>query len=350
MDALKKITLGRTELKVTRTAFGALPIQRVDLVTARAILRRAHGDGINLFDTAHGYTDSEEKIGDALAEVRGEIHIATKSPATDRAGVLRDVELSLQRMRTDHVDILQLHNPAPLPDPNDPESAYAGLAEARRKGMTRFIGISNHRPDVARQVVECGLYDTLQFPLNGISSPEEFAVARLCAERNVGFMAMKPMCGGLLKSPLITFAAFREFPNVAALWGIQRMEELDEIARLEANPPPMTAELREMVETERRELGGEFCRGCGYCLPCPAEIPINFAARMGLVVRRLPWRPFVTPEWQEKMSRIEKCQDCGGCRDRCPYHLDTPKLLRKALAEYRIFCEEHVGKGNAPAG
>jgi predicted aldo/keto reductase-like oxidoreductase len=232
---------------------------------------------------------------------------------------------------------------------NDPNGPYAGLLEARRKGMARFIGVTSHRLDLAQQAVESGLYDTLQFPLSGISAKEDFALARRCAERDMGFLAMKPMCGGLLKSPLVTFTALRDLPNVAVLWGIQRMEELEEIVRLEADPPPLTEKLRAQVEAERRDLAGEFCRGCGYCLPCPAEIPIHFAARMSHVLRRLPWRPFVTPEWQEKMSRIEKCEDCGGCRDRCPYQLDPPKLMRKMLADYRRFCETHAKQGSTAA-
>jgi len=189
---MQTVRLGRTGLTVSRTSFGALPIQRVDFDTAKAILTRAVDAGITLIDTASGYSDSEEKIGYALFDRRDEIFIATKcSGAKNRADVLAKVERSLERMKTDHVDVLQLHNPSELPDPDDPESTYAGLVEARDRGMTRFIGITNHTRSLAAEAVESGLYDTLQFPLSAISSGEDFALAALCEKHDVGFIAMK---------------------------------------------------------------------------------------------------------------------------------------------------------------
>lgn len=327
--------LGRTGLQVSRTGFGALPIQRVDFDTARDILRAAFDAGINFFDTARGYSDSEEKIGYALSDVRDRIFIATKSHAKDRKGVLEHVETSLRNLKTDHVDILQLHNVNPLPDPDDPDSSCAGMMEAVRKGMVRFPGVSAHSADNAVAAAESGLYATVQYPLSAISSERDLKVIEVCAANDVGCIAMKAMCGGLLTNARVAFAFLRRYPNVVPIWGIQRMEELEEFLALEADPPAMDDAMWAAVAGEREALSGDFCRACGYCLPCPQEIPIPMAARMSLLLRRAPTRNFLTEDWQEKMMRIEQCTECGRCRARCPYELDTPALLKKMLDDYK---------------
>jgi len=335
---MEKTRLGRTGLMVSRTAFGALPIQRVDMETARTILRQAYEGGINFFDTARGYSDSEAKLGYALADVRQEIILATKcSGAKDRASVLQLIETSLSNLRTDYVDILQLHNPATLPDPDDPDSTYAGLIEAREKGMARYIGITNHKLDRALEAARSGMYDTVQFPLSAISAERDLELIAVCKEHDVGLIAMKAMSGGLLTDARLAFAALRRYENVVPIWGIQRESELAEFLALEADPPEWTAELAAAVEREKAELSGDFCRGCGYCLPCPVEIPIPMAARISLLLRRAPSARFLTPEWQAQMDRIEDCLECNQCSEKCPYELDTPALLKKMLVEYRAF-------------
>jgi len=332
---MEKTILGRTGLEVSRTAFGVLPLQRVDFNTAKKILLSAYHGGVNFFDTARGYSDSEEKIGYALAPVRKHILIATKcSGAKNRKEVLSLLETSLKNLKTDYVDILQLHNPDHIPDPDDSQSLYAGLLEARKKGMTRFIGITNHSRERAQNYVDSGLYDTLQFPLSSISDEEDFALAQVCAEKNIGFIAMKAMCGGILKSGRSAFAALRPYKHVVPIWGIQKQEELDEFLALEADPPVMDQALKTEIARDREELAGGFCRACGYCLPCPAEIPIPMAARMGLLLRRMPSEQFASADWQERMGRIENCIDCGACESRCPYKLPTRSLLKGHLQEY----------------
>lgn len=337
---MQKIRLGRTGLMVTRTAFGALPIQRVDMATARGILRAALAGGVNFYDTARGYSDSEAKLGEAFADVREQVILATKVGAADRATVLRLLEESLADLRTDHVDILQLHNPRELPDADDADSAYAGLLEARRAGKARFIGISNHRLENALAAAESGLYDTVQYPLSPISNDRDLALIEVCKARDVGVIAMKALSGGLVTNAAAAFTFFRQFDNVAAIWGIQRMTELEQFCALEADPPEMDEAMRATIEADRAELAGDFCRGCGYCLPCPAEIPIPVAARMSLLLRRAPSHRFLTPQWREQMGRIADCTECGECRERCPYDLDTPRLLKKMLVDYEAFLAE----------
>lgn len=335
--------LGRTGLTVTRTSFGVLPMQRVEQREAVRILRHAYEAGITFYDTARAYTDSEEKIGAALAGVRDHIVIATKSGSTTRKGLLADLETSLRNLRTDHVDILQLHNPGQLPDPEDPESSYAGLREAQTKGMVRFLGITNHRRDVAAAAVQSGLYDTLQFPLCMISAPEDLALIDSCREADLGLIAMKALSGGLITNARAAFAFLWQYENVVPIWGIQRMGELEEFLALDAAPPMLDGALRAQIETDRKALSEDFCRACGYCLPCPAEIPIPMAARMSLLLRRMPYQRFLKADWAANMARIENCVDCGHCKSHCPYGLDTPALLRRNLADYRSFREAHLG-------
>jgi aryl-alcohol dehydrogenase-like predicted oxidoreductase len=332
-------------LTVSRTGFGVLPLQRTAMEEAVRILRRAYEGGITLFDTAHAYSDSEEKIGRALGDVRAEVVIATKSMASTRAGVLSDLTASLRDLRTDYVDIFQLHNPASLPDLADAESAYAGALEARARGMARCIGITNHRLGVAVAAVESGLFETLQFPLSHLAGAEELAIIDLCRERNVGLIGMKSLAGGLLTHARPAFAFLRQFPNLVPIWGFQRMAELEEMLALDAAPPALDASVLAEVEHDRRELAGNFCRACGYCLPCPADIPIPMAARMGLLLRRMPYETFLTPAWRAQMQRITGCSGCNHCRMHCPYGLDTPELLKRMLGEYEAFFAAHGGAG-----
>jgi len=333
--------LGRTGLIVTRTAFGVLPLQRTPLPEATYILRRAYDAGITFYDTARAYSNSEEKIGHALADVRDRIVIATKTMATTREGLLSDLETSLRNLQTDHVDILQLHNPAQIPDPADPESSYAGLVEARAQGKVRFFGLTNHSRERAAAGVASGLFDTLQFPFCHISTPEDLALIALCQQHDLGVIGMKSLCGGLLTNTRAAFAFLRQYLPLVPIWGFQRREELEEMLAMDADPPVLDELLQAQIADDRRNLAGNFCRACGYCLPCPAEIPIPMAARMSLLLRRMPYQQFLSDEWKEQMHRIESCTECGHCRAHCPYQIDTPALLRSMLEDYEQFYADH---------
>ncbi|HEY1405413.1 MAG TPA: aldo/keto reductase, partial [Spirochaetota bacterium] len=265
---MKMITLGRTGLRVPQLSFGALPIQRTEMTDAVKILRKAYDNGIRFFDTARMYSDSEVKLGAALSGVRKEIIIATKTMAVDAKTAREQLETSLANLRTDYIDIMQLHNPDKCPDPSDKDSAYAALIKAKEEGLVRYIGMTNHRASVAREAVSSGMFDTLQFPLSHISSDEDLAIIELCRSHNVGVIAMKALCGGLITNIPAAFAFFRQYDNVAPIWGIQHEEELDEFLALEKNPPALTDDLRSAIEADRKDLASTFCRGCGYCLPC----------------------------------------------------------------------------------
>ena len=284
---METIRLGKTNLIVTKNGFGALPVQRVDVDGAVKILRKAYEGGINYFDTARMYTDSEKKIGLALADVRQNIIISTKTMATTVEGFWNDLHTSLELLKTDYVDIYQFHNIAFCPKPGDGSGLYEAMLEAKEKGMIRHIGITNHRLAVAEEAVRSGLYETLQFPFSYLASEKEEALVRLCEEKDVGFICMKALAGGLITRSDVAYAFLAKYP-VAPIWGIQRESELDEFLSYQDNPPALTEEMVEFIEKERAELAGEFCRGCGYCMPCPMGIEINTCARMSLLLRRSP--------------------------------------------------------------
>ena len=334
---MKTVTLGKTGITVNRNGFGALPIQRVSVEEAGRLLRKAFDNGIDFFDTARSYSDSEYKIGLALSDVRDKIVIATKTPSTTVEGFWKDLETSLSLLKTDYIDIYQFHNPAFCPKPGDGTGLYEAMLEAKAQGKIRHIGITNHRLAVAQEAVESGLYETLQFPFSYLASEKDEALVRLCAEKNVGFICMKALSGGLITRSDAAYAYLAQYENTLPIWGVQRESELDEFIAYNDNPPAMTAELSAYIEEERVSLAGDFCRGCGYCMPCPAGIEINQCARMSLRLRRSPAAGWLTPAWQAKMEKIEECLHCGQCMQHCPYSLNTPELLRKNLEDYRTF-------------
>ena len=332
-----KTRLGRTNLEVNKDAFGVLPLQRVPMDEAVKILRKALDGGINFFDTARGYSDSEEKIGAALSSRRGEFFVATKTHAKDSEELKKDLDTSLGKLKTDYIDVYQMHNPVYVPRPGDEKGLYDAALEAKARGKIRFIGISNHKLELAKEAVESGLYDTLQFPFSYLSTDEEINLTKLCIEKNVGFIAMKALSGGLITDIFSARAWMAQYPNVVPIWGIQRESELDELLLAMKQEGGLNAEQQAKVEKDRSELAGDFCRGCGYCLPCPAEIPINLAARLSLLMMRSPVARFLTPEWQATMGRIDKCIKCGHCSSHCPYGLDTTALLDKNYQWYKDF-------------
>lgn len=341
---MNQVTLGTTGITVNKNGFGALPIQRINKEEAAALLKKAYDNGITFFDTARFYTDSEEKIGYALSEVRDKISIATKTMSTTVEGFWSQLVESLTLMRTDYVDIYQFHNPSFCPKPGDGTGLYEAMLEAKAQGMIRHIGITNHRLKVAIEAAESGLYETIQFPFCYLATEQEVELVKLCGERNIGFIAMKALSGGLISNSAAAYAYLDQYQHVLPIWGVQKEEELDEFITYIQNPPVLNKELSEVIERDRAELGKDFCRGCGYCLPCPAEIDIPTSARMSLMIRRAPVSVYLNEEWQSKMKRIENCIHCDNCKSHCPYGLDTPKLLQENWVDYQNFIHYENGK------
>lgn len=328
------VTLGRTEIKVCKNGFGALPIQRISFDSAKEILLHAYNNGINFFDTARFYTDSEEKIGYALSDVRDKIYIATKTAAQNADDFWKDLNTSLNNMKTDYIDIYQFHNPSFCPKPNDGTGLYEAMLEAKAQGKIRFIGLTNHRLAVAQEAIDSGLYDTIQFPFCYLATDKDIAIVENCKKNNLGFIAMKGLSGGLITNSATAYAFMAQYDNVLPIWGVQRMSELNEFLSYNTNPPSVTGEIKELIDNDRKMLAGEFCRGCGYCMPCPVGIEINNCARMSLLLRRSPSELQLTPAVQAKMKKIENCLHCNQCKSKCPYGLDTPKLLEENYKDY----------------
>lgn len=338
---MQHFILGRTGLEISRTGFGALPIQRVSFDEAARILNRALDGGITYIDTARAYTDSEAKIGAGIGHRRGEFTLATKTMAKTAEGFERDLEASLRALNTDVIDVYQFHNPDFVPVPGGADGLYDAAVKAREAGRIRFIGITNHSLERAFEAANSGLYDTLQYPFNHLATDREIELVKLCKAKDVGFICMKALSGGLVTDARLPFAWLSQFDNLVPIWGIQRMSELEEILGYCEHPPVMDDELRAGIEKDRRELAGAFCRGCGYCLPCPAGIPINNANRISQLLTRSPWKGWITPEKQAEMEKIEDCIHCGACEKRCPYGLKPYETLPGHLQFYREFVKTH---------
>jgi len=334
---MQTMVLGKTGLVVTKPAFGALPVQRRSMEDAVAILRRAYEGGIRYFDTANAYTDSEEKIGRALSDVRENIVISTKSQGRDHETVKRHIALSLERMRTDYIDLFQFHQ---VSDWGEIDSgAYEAALEAKEKGLVRHIGVTTHSLRFAFELVQSDRFETLQYPFSYLSNEEEHRLVALCREKNMGYIAMKALAGGMLSNARAVHAFMARQEGVVPIYGVQTMEELEQWLALAEENPALDEELMAVIRADREALSGQFCRSCGYCMPCPQGIEIRNCARMDMLIRRSPWRPYFTPEWQAKMNKINDCVECGRCRSKCPYHLDTPNVLKYMLKDYWAFYE-----------
>ena len=331
---MKNITLGKTGITVPQNAFGALPIQRVTLGTAVHLLRSAYDGGMRFFDTARAYTDSEEKVGVAFEGMRDKVYIASKTQAKTVEKFWEDLETSLKMLKTDHLDLYQLHCVPQCYKPGDGTGLYEALAEAKAQGKVRHIGITAHKIGVAEEIVASGLYETLQFPFSYLATDRDIALVKSCKEAGMGFIAMKGLSGGLLNNSKACMA-FMQQHDALPIWGVQRESELKEWLRFFEEDVEMTDELQAVIDADRKELLGEFCRGCGYCMPCTVGIQINQCARMSQMVRRAPSASWLNDYWQKEMAKIDECVECGLCKTRCPYELDTPNLLRKNLADYR---------------
>ena len=336
---IRTMILGGTGLTVTKPAFGALPIQRTAKDEAVPILRRAYEAGIRYFDTANAYTDSEEKLGLALADVRGDVVISTKSLGRDHDTVARHIQLSLERLRTGYIDLFQFHQVSSWQEIDS--GAWDAAQEAKAKGYIRHIGVTCHSLAFAREAVASGRFETLQYPFSYLSNDEEQALVRSCLDAGMGFIAMKALAGGLLANARAVHAFMAGQEGVVPIYGIQTMEELNEWLALAEEDPALDDGLQAVIDQDRTQLGGQFCRSCGYCMPCPQGIEIRNCARMDMLIRRSPWRPYFTPEWQAKMNKIKTCLDCGRCKSKCPYHLDTPNVLKYMLKDYWEFYEAH---------
>ncbi|MBR0469753.1 MAG: aldo/keto reductase, partial [Clostridia bacterium] len=266
--------------------------------------------------------------------MRDKIYIASKTMAKTPEKFWEDLNTTLNNLRTDYLDIYQFHCVGQCYAPGDGTGMYEAMLEAKAQGKIRHIGITAHKIGVAEEIVKSGLYETLQFPFSYLATDRDIALVKSCEEAGMGFIAMKGLSGGLLTNSDACMAFMSQY-NVLPIWGVQKMSELEEWLRFFEKEPEMTDEIRDFIENDRKELLGDFCRGCGYCAPCTVGIVINQCARMSQMIRRSTSAAWLSETWQAEMKKIEDCVDCGICKTRCPYELDIPTLLRKNYEDYK---------------
>ena len=337
---MTQIILGKTGLKIEKNGFGALPIQRVSFDESAEIVRKAYHNGINFFDTARAYTDSEEKLNYAFKGFNEEyprenIIIASKTQGENRKDIEKDIKVTLDNLGTDYLDLYQIHNPSFCPVEGDGSGAYDALFDLYDEGIIRHIGFTSHKAELAIEAIDSGLYETIQFPFSYLTGQKELAVVEKARANNIGFIAMKAMSGGLNRSSKAAYAYMNSFDNVVPIWGVQKMSELDEFLSYMKEDTKLDKELEQIIKKEREELQGDFCRGCGYCMPCPEEINVSLCARMSLWIRRFPTEPNMDEKTQEIMRKTLDCTECYSCVEKCPYELDIPKLLKENYEDYQ---------------
>jgi len=332
---MNKIRFGKTGLMVSKVAFGGIPIMRISKAEAAHIVREAIGLGINFIDTANAYVDSEEKIGEAIKGIKREdLVIASKSTAKDKKTFTEHLDLSLKQLGIDYIDIYQLHSVSSEPQKEavfGPDGAMEGLEEAVKAGKVRFPGFSSHSIPIALEIMKSEKFAVVQLPFNYIDKEAADKAIPLAKELDMGFIAMKPMGGGLLNDAALSFRFFGQYENIVPDPGFEKIEEVREIAGIVKKKEALSAEDEKEIEKQRLELGTSWCHRCDYCQPCPQGIHISTVLNIKSFFKRM------TPERVHLLGGppIEKakaCLECGLCVNRCPYHLNIPVLLKERVA------------------
>lgn len=337
---MKYRQLGKTGLNVSQIGFGGIPIIRLDLNSAVNVLKYAFARGINFFDTANAYLDSEMKIGQALKDNRTEIVLATKTAKRDGVGAVKHLENSLRMLQTDYIDLLQLHQVSKEEDWEaiwGPGGAMEGLSKAKEQGKIRHIGITSHSYKLALRAIKTGLFATVMFPFSFIENSASGEMLDLAIEKEIGFLAMKPLAGGVIDNAAIAFKFLRQYPEVIPIPGFDATEYIDEVLAIYAQPNNITPEDLAVMEKYRQSLSPTFCRRCEYCQPCPNGVFITAAIGYPVVVRRMS-APVAVRFLDRAMGSVLNCARCGECLARCPYKLAVPDILQK---NYQMY-EEHL--------
>jgi uncharacterized protein len=336
---MRFVPFGTTGLTVSEVGFGGIPIIRLDEDTAVALVRKAYDAGITLYDTANLYRDSEKKMGRALGDVRDKVILATKTVRRDGPGALEQLENSLRMLRTDYIDLYQLHQISHEEDLEKavaPGGAMETLVKAKKQGKVRFIGVTSHNLAMAVKLVETGLFSSIQFPFNFIEDGAKDELHAFARRRGMGILAMKPFAGGMIDNAKIAFKFLREYPDVIALPGFDLLEQIDEIISFYHGPNRVPKKDLTAMDKYRRELGKQFCRRCEYCQPCPQGVMITTAMGYNVIASRMS-PPIAVQFTKAPMESVLLCTDCRECMNRCPYELPIPDILK---AHYDLY-EKH---------
>ena len=329
-------TLGKTGLKVSALGFGGIPIQRIDPEKTKLLMHQMMDAGVNYIDTARGYTVSEEYLGYALEGIRDHFILATKSMSRDKAGMARDIDISLKNFRTDYIDLYQFHNPnaAQLEQILAPGGAMEAMLEAKAAGKIGHIGVTLHSLDVFKQVVELDWVESVMFPYNIVETQGEEMIAK-CAEKNIGFIVMKPLAGGAIEDATLAMRFICANPGVSVVIpGMAEKKELDQNLAACEDQSPLTAEELAAMEKIRAELGNNFCRRCGYCAPCTSGIGIPAALVAEGYALRYGLKEYGMQRYEASGAPASSCVDCGLCEERCPYHLPIRSMLKRLVQTF----------------
>jgi len=332
---MNTIRLGKTGLMVSAVGFGGIPIQRLSEEEAVRVVRRALDLGVTFLDTAHGYTTSEERIGKAIAGRRDGLILATKSHALDAEGLPQEMAQSFQRLGVEHIDLFQFHGVSKAEDYERvvaPGGPLDVAREAQAAGRIGHIGVTSHSLDMALQLAACGHFETLMFPFNFITSEPAQRLVPLCQEQDVGFIAMKPIGGGLLEDANLALKWLRHFPGVVPLVGIEKAAEIEQVVSIMEGSAALAVSEWAEINRLKAELGTRFCRSCDYCQPCPQDIRISSMLRIRSFAKRMPPERVFGAWGQEMVAVAETCADCGDCESRCPYELPIREMLREHVA------------------
>lgn len=333
---MKYRELGTTGLRISVVGFGGIPIQRIDAEGTKSVLDACEAQGINFIDTARGYTVSEEYLGYALEGRRDKFVLASKSMARTYEGMAADIEATLKNLKTDHIELYQLHNLKTDADFDlcfSDKGAYRALIEAKKAGKVLHIGASAHSLEAFEKLVESYPVETIMFPFNIVES-QGLAAMKKAADKGIGFIAMKPLAGGNIEDGRLAMRYILANPLcTVAIPGMADVKEVLQNAQAGEDDSPLTeGELAACAEI-RAALGTSFCRRCGYCAPCPQgiDIPSNF-----LFVNYL--RHYGLADWAKERYRSMKvnagaCIKCGACEARCPYELPIREMLEKVKTE-----------------
>lgn len=334
---MKNISLGKTGMTISELGFGGIPILRLPEERAVEILRHAYESGITFYDTANAYRDSEAKIGRAFAGMRAKVVIATKTGRRDEAGAMAHLENSLKMLRTDYIDLYQLHQIAREKDwetVTAPGGALAAIMKARAQGKVRFIGVTSHSLPMAVKLVQTGLFSTIQFPFNFIETAAQDELFTAARALGTGIIAMKPFAGGVIDNAAVSFKFLRQFPDVIPIPGFDAESQIDQVVSFYGHPNTVSAADRQLMDKYRTELGQAFCRRCEYCQPCPHGVMITPA--MGYKVLAGRMSPAIAAQFgAASMESIKQCTRCGVCITRCPYNLSIPEILQRHYEMYQ---------------
>ena len=333
---MQTVTLGKTGLQISRMGFGGIPIQKIDAEGTKALMHRLKAEGINFIDTARGYTVSEEYLGYALEGIRADFILATKSMSRDRESMARDIDTSLKNLRTDYIDLYQIHNitPAELEKVMAPGGALEALQEAKAAGKIGHIGLTAHSLDTFKLALELDWVETIMFPYNIVETQAEKLIHQ-CARKNIGFICMKPLAGGAIEDATLALRYICANPDVTVV--IPGMAEEKEIAQNIAactDPAPLTPAEKAAINDVRSTLGTDFCRRCNYCQPCAAGINISGVFLFEGYLTRYGLADWARGRYATLSVKASACIGCGACEDRCPYHLPIREKLKKAAEKF----------------